>query len=1699
MYEGSSQDHITEAKRADGNTLEFLVPGHNIPENVTVTAYANTGDNSICILGKSSLKYINNDIVELAQFLVDNSHCLTTESHLTLISRFGMRNEVNENIDQKIVLALSHLELPFSWNILGNHPVEEVRTRESLLHLSVRLGWFHLTQFLLCQPGGLIALSLPSEEGVTPVQLAIQNGHEDLVQLLQNPPNPLVTPLAGISHIQTDSYSLLKFCHLTKSLTLTIKYGMERTVESSIGFLRKNLKDNNFLRELEIQKPDWLENKVQNEDLKTKCIQVQDFLHDGNDGSHEQLNNALMPPVDDKDGKTTELGEDNSSSLSDAFKKNKDRPTFSAAARLSAMLNAKDEIYANSMVVEQVNDLNIKYSSHEVNSGASQQEKNASDQGEMYHLQSADQILEEMPSTSNHNLGHFHENMDLTDRDTNTEIVPPISPVNLALQRLNMTHRTHGFNQGGSQCDSKINKQSHSSDGLDCNSEEEDNVEGSLPFDASPSPKSTPVQQTSSGDELDYFEISPEYGGNRNRSISSANKAFAKELMESGLRLRSYSYSSPKVSMTMPNFIRDSGAASHTEEHRTYSLPEHPKEKRIEEEEWDKYIIPSKTESEKYKVSRTFSFLKNRMSGKRDKKGKNKEKDGKDKLIHGHQFVSGSFSGPTLCLVCDKTIIGKELFQCSNCTINIHKQCKESVAPCIRRLSTSVKNKPVTTPQSSSAKDVPLPSPPTNSWSSTIPIGISKDTRRESYSQNNLHSKNAFGPFIDRKSNDIMDSDVDNNSSKSWSQSEEMLQVIGTSPCTDTFPLEDMIDSPLRNDIMADTVEYEAESWSLAVEPEFCSKQEKSIIKRQDVIYELMQTEMHHIQTLMIMSEIFRKGMKEEVQLDHCIVDRIFPCLDELFEIHKSFFSLMTERRQESMTEDSDRNFVIDRIGDILLQQFSEESAVRMKQVYGEFCSHHIDAVNFFKELQQQNKKFNSFIKQQSNNFLVRRREIPECILLVTQRLTKYPVLLERILKYSKEGSDEHADLTKSLGLVKDIIAAVDLKVNEYEKEQKLLEILSKIDNKTFARLKKGNFRKHDLMNRKRVLHHEGVVFWKTATGRLKDILALLLTDVLIFLQEKDQKYVFAAVDQKPPVIPLQKLIVREVANEERGMFLISASTSGPEMYEIHTNTKEERNTWMRLIREAVESCPQEEDKEGETEEDRQMAEARIQKIHKYQESLHSHDEQICQSLEEKLNIYSKLTALNFPCQPVQEQHLLIKPDPEEVPQAAALLTTAIKEAERLLSTLTLESFCSEESIGVSDSSVKLQDSESCESIPEFPHESVKLNAQSSSSLTSEFEVREGELSYPHQYVPEALNEFQPGGLNHLELKVAQSVQSLLQLIYSLQAAVTIQDSCFEVQKLLLQETERLPRYFCGRGNLLLEQGRQRNMEKHREELASVQQLQSQLRQEQQRWERECSQLQRQQVELDNELEQRERNCVLQTEQLRRDREDLENQLKEYQQNLERLREGQQLVEKDREELDKQQAQLHGWKHKRQSSLPVMITFPLAKTQVPSHTRKESLDVRGCGSIYVNEAAFQMSLNNHPESSTSVPSDTSSVHNSLNSLIAEANNIVSDHRTEYLYQPQISYNANAWPSCTQQWIPTHPVTPLRGDLAGPNNDISGHMFDASQSMPGQSVASSLSQQFSQSSAVKLQINQQTYISVEPENGLDGSEENIVYL
>ncbi|KAG7273200.1 hypothetical protein CRUP_018004, partial [Coryphaenoides rupestris] len=87
--------------------------------------------------------------------------------------------------------------------------------------------------------------------------------------------------------------------------------------------------------------------------------------------------------------------------------------------------------------------------------------------------------------------------------------------------------------------------------------------------------------------------------------------------------------------------------------------------------------------------------------------------------------------------------------------------------------------------------------------------------------------------------------------------------------------------------------------------------------------------------------------------------------------------------------------------------------------------------------------------------------------------------------------------------------------------------------------------------------------------------------------------------DHRSTVISLQKLIVREVANEERGLFLITAGTERPEMVEVLASCKEERNAWMSVIQDTM-HCIEKEEDEGvpsESEEDRRQQENRAKEI----------------------------------------------------------------------------------------------------------------------------------------------------------------------------------------------------------------------------------------------------------------------------------------------------------------------------------------------------------------------------------------------------------------------------------------------------------------------------------------------------------------------
>ncbi|NWZ52132.1 ARG28 factor, partial [Haliaeetus albicilla] len=1558
VYDGSLKRHIMFAARVSDNALQSLVPGHGCQETVSVSVLMYTRGYSPVVLGSCPVTYRENLSCKLSRFLVDHAKCVTATSHKMLLDKFGLRIKDLQSLDNDLMMAVAHEELPSTWNILGSSSEGEPKHKETLLHLVMKLGLVKLSQFLAAQPGGSSALALPNEDGATPLDLALQNGHSKLVEVFTNSQGGHSPDISGA---EISDGACVQFVHSSGALTLTFSHTAQHLLESDIKLFRKYFWDRPLLyQSINSKQVETVEGP------KMLCSTASSVEGPVNLASDELCQDDMKPfrdsvvPAKENEDHVLLSIEQRQSTL-DVLRKLKAPPTLFAATRLSAMLSGSGEVYANCMVVDQAGDLKASYVHGD---GVSSETcLNPTNSIPMSKSSSSPSLEENDQYIYDPNEG----NQRPVKNGENAGLIHTVSPSDPYGADSYLPFKSHGFIKDRGQLYADVKKRSSSLDDL-----EVDGGSGGV-SDRSHihyPPLGSSEAMTCGRDGLDL-------------SISLQPK----ECTVSGIRSRSYSCSSPKGLLGRPCIPRDFAVGDLNEDgvlvnsgrsllqalslsksvsllhpcKRAYSLPEQSREKRIQEEEWNKYIVPSKNESEKCKVSRTFSFLMNRMTSTRNKcKTKNKDTKDKEKL-NRHNFTNGTFSGVIPCMACEKALLGKESLQCSYCNMIVHKSCKECAPVCTKKSQERYHNK--NKPQAGVTNSLPgdisqmVLSPV---LSSSVPVGLSAG-RREGSPQPHFLSKSVPSASFERRPTPFSEQDSETSTWRPKSRSEEMLQALGTFSSMDSFMMEDDVDLSQWTDLRTDAQEFEAESWSLVVDPVFCSKQEKDVIKRQDVIFELMQTEVHHIHTLFIMSEIFRRGMKEELQLDHSTVDRIFPCLDELLEMHRQFFCRMKERRQESCEAGSERNFVISRIGDILVQQFSEENATKMKKIYGEFCSHQKEAVNLFKELQQ-NKKFQNFIKLRNSNLLARRRGIPECILLVTQRITKYPVLVERILQYSKEGTAEHKDLCKALRLIKDMIAAVDLKVNEYEKKQKLLEILSRTENKTYTKLKNGHvFRKQDLMRKERMILHEGLVYWKTATGRFKETLALLLTDVLLFLQEKDQKYIFAAVDQKPSVISLQRLIVREVANEERGMFLISASSAGPEMYEVHTNSKEERNNWMRHIQDAVESCPEEEEegKMSESDEDRRIAEAKASRIQKCQELLSNQDQQICSYLEEKLHIYAELGDMSGFEDVHVEPHLLVKPDSGETPQAASLLAAALKEVESLhvavmTSQVSEKDRSPEESIEELSVKHRCSASEILESVPgeiTEVEESCEVDLSVEKEMAgANLEDKGGSMSFPGSTGTE----------------IVQTIQNLTRLLYSIQAALAIQDSHRELRRLLLQENEKTGRGHGSRLNLLLEQEKCQNLEKQRVELANIHKLKQQFQQEQQRWLRECDQRQREQEAREGQLGQRERECRCQEELLEKSRQGLALQLQEYQQSLERLQEGQKMVERERDSVKMQKKLLWHWKHGQQSSL----LSSTGSYEIMGHNQLDSL--HGENTFYLNEAVVYVSLSSLNRSDSSL-------------------------------------------------------------------------------------------------------------------------------
>uniref|UniRef100_A0A8D3CVN8 Rho guanine nucleotide exchange factor 12 n=1 Tax=Scophthalmus maximus TaxID=52904 RepID=A0A8D3CVN8_SCOMX len=355
--------------------------------------------------------------------------------------------------------------------------------------------------------------------------------------------------------------------------------------------------------------------------------------------------------------------------------------------------------------------------------------------------------------------------------------------------------------------------------------------------------------------------------------------------------------------------------------------------------------------------------------------------------------------------------------------------------------------------------------------------------------------------------------------------------------------------------------EHDPPNWQQLVGQEVLAGLRPHEIKRQEVINELFYTERAHVRMLRVLDHVFYQKLSKEGILPPADIKNIFTNLEEILQLHVSILEQMAAVRKRNESS------VIDQIGDDLLSWFSGGEEEKIKQAVGTFCSNQPFALEIIKTKQKKDSRFTSFIQEAESNRLCRRLQLKDIIPVEMQRLTKYPLLLENISKYT-DNTVEKDKVKQAADCCRKILNHVNQAVKESEDKQRLedyqrrldLSSLKQTDNPMILELK-------NLDLTKRTMVHEGPLSWKVNKDKTIELYTLLLEDILVLLQKQDERLILkchcknlaGTADTKhifSPIIKLNTVLVRSVATDNKSFFI----------YELMAPTVSDQRTWQRLI-----------------------------------------------------------------------------------------------------------------------------------------------------------------------------------------------------------------------------------------------------------------------------------------------------------------------------------------------------------------------------------------------------------------------------------------------------------------------------------------------------------------------------------------------------
>ncbi|XP_026732582.1 rho guanine nucleotide exchange factor 1-like isoform X2 [Trichoplusia ni] len=366
-----------------------------------------------------------------------------------------------------------------------------------------------------------------------------------------------------------------------------------------------------------------------------------------------------------------------------------------------------------------------------------------------------------------------------------------------------------------------------------------------------------------------------------------------------------------------------------------------------------------------------------------------------------------------------------------------------------------------------------------------------------------------------------------------------------------------------------------AAQWADSLPPHVLDSLELSatLRKRQEVIHELIVSEGSHVRWLRVLGGLFLRPLERHASLlpgDE--LRSLFPNLPAVRERHSRLYTELRSARNDA----ANHVVQIRPVADALLNALGDSGYA---SCVSKFCRGQRMALDALRERRRKSKELHQFLAAREQQPRCGRLQLKDMLACVWQRLTKYQLLLEGILKTVSEGDGEAdedlARLKRAHDVAKDVLHRVDTAIRTAENEHRLRSIQSKLEIRVPTSLSSewDELRRLDLTQH--ALRTEGDLTLRNDSSKRINVLALMLEDSLVLLQREGDKFVLKPIPQPnnsqqqqlSPLIKWDKVLFRPNAAVRNTFFLMNIN--GVQMHELSANTASEYASWVKHIQEA--------------------------------------------------------------------------------------------------------------------------------------------------------------------------------------------------------------------------------------------------------------------------------------------------------------------------------------------------------------------------------------------------------------------------------------------------------------------------------------------------------------------------------------------------